>query len=45
MKIASIKDYLQSNWETMQFEVLEIHFITREGLNDKWKIHTSIPLV
>jgi len=44
-KIAEVRDKLQQNWVCMQFEVSEIHFITREGPNDKWKIHTSVDFV
>jgi len=41
-KIAEVKETTQRQWKTMAFEVSEIQFITREGPNDKWKIHSTL---
>jgi len=44
LKINEIKQKLQSEWTPLEFEVNELLFITREGPNDSWRVHTAVKL-
>lgn len=44
-QIKEVKQSIESTWEPIEFEAKELLFITREGPNDTWKIHTRVQFV
>ena len=37
-----MKQTLESSWTVMEFEINSLLFITREGPNDSWRVHTTV---